>query len=77
MNDITIRGVPMKNRLIRIDEVMYLTSLSRPTIYRYMKAKLFPQSLNLGGGAIAWKESDIYNWMASLVAERDSEMGDS
>ncbi|UGA53713.1 helix-turn-helix transcriptional regulator [Vibrio sp. VB16] len=62
----------MKNRLIRMDEVIFLTSLSRPTIYRYMKAKLFPPSMNLGGGAIAWRESDINDWMVALVASRDS-----
>ncbi|MHA2937991.1 helix-turn-helix transcriptional regulator [Vibrio sp. RC27] len=61
----------MSKRLIRFNEVMYLTSLSRPTIYRYMKDGIFPQRITLGGGTVVWKESDIHDWMAALVADRD------
>ncbi len=61
----------MTTRLIRIDEVKYLTGLSRATIYRYMKDGLFPLSLSLGGGSTAWSEQEICSWIAEKIEERE------
>ena len=57
----------MTARLIRLKEVMYLTGLSRATIYRYMRDGIFPLSLSLGGGAIAWSEQEICSWIAGKI----------
>ncbi|EHH1180607.1 AlpA family transcriptional regulator [Vibrio vulnificus] len=62
----------MTTRLIRIDEVKYLTGLSRATIYRYMKNNMFPHSINLGSGATCWSSEEVQTWIAERIAERDS-----
>lgn len=52
----------------RIKAVMAWTGLSRPTIYRLMKAGKFPKSVTIGGKTIAWRESDLLAWQASKEA---------
>lgn len=60
------------SRLIRLNEVMNLTALSRSAIYRKMKTGEFPQSVNIGDRAVAWVEQDIKEWIA-FVIERGSD----
>ncbi|CAH0526255.1 AlpA family transcriptional regulator [Vibrio hippocampi] len=60
------------NRLIRLNEVMNLTALSRSAIYRKMKTGEFPQSVNIGDRAVAWVEQDIKEWIVSVI-ERGSD----
>lgn len=59
-------------RFLRIDEVMHLTGLSRSTIYDNARAGKFPQSVPLGGGAKAWLESEIKEWMQSRIKQRNN-----
>lgn len=61
---------PKLQKWIRINEVMSLTSLSRPTIYRLMKAGKFPKSVTIGSKTIAWRESDLLAWQASKEPEQ-------
>ncbi len=53
------------SRLIRLKELLELVPLSRSTVYDRMAAGTFPRSLNLGGGVVAWRLSDIEEWVAS------------
>ena len=39
----------MRNRILRLPEVLALTGLSKSTIYRLMPVGEFPQSVKLGG----------------------------
>lgn len=50
-------------RLIRLKEVMNLVPLGRSTIYDRMRAGTFPASRDLGGGVVAWSESDVLDWI--------------
>ena len=50
-------------RIIRIKELLDVVGLSRSTIYRSMKKKLFPKPVKLTEGSIGWKESQINKWM--------------
>lgn len=50
-------------RMVRIREVSYLTGLSRTTIYERMARKDFPRPVILGPKSVAWKCSDIYQWI--------------
>ncbi|HCH5614367.1 TPA: AlpA family transcriptional regulator [Vibrio parahaemolyticus] len=65
----------MTTRLIRLKEVMHLTGLGRATVYRYMKDGIFPCSVSLGGGAIAWNEVEIQAWILERIEERDARRG--
>ena len=55
----------MKDKFLRIDEVIALTGLSQSTIYRLEQVGHFPQRLKLSERAVAWREEDIRNWMDS------------
>ncbi|VWD38535.1 phage transcriptional regulator AlpA [Burkholderia contaminans] len=53
-------------RLLRLVDVAIRTRLSKSEIYRRIKAGTFPCSLKVGARAVAWRESDIHDWIASL-----------
>lgn len=57
-------------RLIRLNEVKSLTGLGRSTIYKYMSEDQFPKTVDLGGRAVAWVESEIHEWIAAKIAAR-------
>ena len=60
--------------LIKIKEVMSITSLARPTIYKYIKNGAFPRPVSLGGRAVAWVREEIEEWIEQRIAERDNEL---
>ena len=55
----------MKDKFLRIDEVIALTGLSQSTIYRLEQNRQFPQRLKLSERAVAWREEEIRSWMQS------------
>ena len=57
----------MTDRLIRLPEVIQITSLSRTQIYRLIAADTFPKQRRLSHKVAAWKESEIAAWIDSLV----------
>jgi len=63
----------MNMKLIRIKEVMNRTGLARSTIYKYISEERFPQPTKLGPRTVAWVESEIENWINSLISQRDGE----
>ncbi len=58
-------------KLIRLNEVIACTGLSRTTIYCYMADNRFPKTVSLGARSVAWVESEVQEWIAEKVAERD------
>lgn len=48
---------------LRIHDVLRITGLSRPTIYRRIAAKRFPPSVNLGGRACGWPSTAVQTWI--------------
>jgi prophage regulatory protein len=52
-------------RLLRRAEVERLTGLSRSTLYSWMKEGRFPQPVRLGERIVAWRESDVIEWLES------------
>ncbi|HGF5258543.1 TPA: AlpA family transcriptional regulator [Vibrio parahaemolyticus] len=57
-------------RFLKLKEVMEKTALSRSTIYRKMSEDVFPKSVNLGDRAVAWVESEVDDWMESILLTR-------
>ncbi|MGV3511852.1 MAG: helix-turn-helix transcriptional regulator [Novosphingobium sp.] len=53
--------------LLNVRQVSEQTSLSVPTIYRWMKDGRFPKSLPLGGKRVAWTEADIEAWKQRAI----------
>jgi prophage regulatory protein len=58
-------------KFIRIKEVLNRTGLSRSVLYAKVADKTFPQSFPLSGTAVAWLESEIQEWIESLINERN------
>ena len=59
-------------RILRRPDVEIQTGLSRSTIYDLMKAHKFPRPVPLGEKSVGWLESEIENWIAERVAERQA-----
>lgn len=59
------RSTSSAERLMRLPEVIQTVGRSRTSIYYDVKEGLFPEPLKIGRRAIAWKESDIRNWIES------------
>lgn len=54
------------DRLLKFTEVYRMTGLSRPTIWRYEKASVFPKRRRIGAGnRVAWLESEVIEWINS------------
>ena len=47
----------------RIADVLRITALSRPTLYRRMAAGRFPLPIHLGGRACAWTPAALQTWI--------------
>lgn len=61
----------MQERLIRLNEVMRITGLSRSRVYQYISEDKFPDNVSLGGRSVAWVESEVYRWVDSVIGRRD------
>ena len=58
----------MSDRILRIEEVLDMTGLSRSSLYRRIDDGTFPAPLLLGGDtsrAVGWLESEVIAWIAS------------
>ena len=56
-------------KILRLEEVMEITGLSKPSIYRRVSNKEFPEQVKLGGPgtrAVGWRTEDIENWLTGL-----------
>ncbi len=53
-------------RLLRQASVLERVALSKTELYRRIEAGTFPKPMKLGIRAVAWTESSINEWIASL-----------
>lgn len=54
-------------RLIRLQEVMHLTGLSRSTIYNMMQAGTFPRQRKISPTIAVWPEAEVLEWIARVL----------
>ena len=50
-------------RLVRLPELLNLVPLSKASIYRLVKAGTFPAPVRIGAHAVAWRWSDLEQWL--------------
>jgi prophage regulatory protein len=50
-------------RIFRIDDVLNRTGLSRPTVYRQVRAGTFPAPVKLSPRAVGWRSDEIEEWI--------------
>ncbi len=54
-------------KLLRLRDVIKMTSLSRTTIYDYMSEGKFPKNIHLGPKISVWIEREIQEWINSQI----------
>lgn len=54
------------DRILKLKEVMQITSLGSSTIYRHMQAGTFPKQIHMGRQRVGWLKSDIDAWFAGF-----------
>jgi len=52
-----------KEALLRIKSVQDLTGLRKSSLYAFVKEGSFPSPVKIGKRAVAWKSTDINEWI--------------
>ncbi|MFC5525734.1 helix-turn-helix transcriptional regulator [Rhodanobacter ginsengisoli] len=60
--------------IIRLPEVLNAIGLSRPSVYRMMKAGTFPQQFKLGAAAVGWLRAEVEQWINERAQARAGSM---
>ena len=55
-----------QRRLIRFDEVLAITGISKSVIYEMIRRGEFPRQVRIGQRLVGWHQSDIDAWLDSL-----------
>jgi prophage regulatory protein len=56
----------LPDRLLRTADVIAATTLSRAELHRRVRAGRFPKPVHLGERRVAWRASDIAEFIAAL-----------
>lgn len=64
-------------KLLRLPSVEDLTGLRKSTIYAGVNTKTFPAPVRLSARAVAWREDEIYRWIADRTTTRNTETAGS
>jgi prophage regulatory protein len=59
----------VRDLILRIEAVVAITGLSKPSIYRLISEKSFPKPLRLTAGARGWRLSEVLTWIEGLQRE--------
>ena len=58
-------------RLIKLDTVLKITTLSVPTIYRLMKKGQFPKQIMVSERSARWSESEVLEYINEKLQLRE------
>lgn len=59
---------PAKPRLIRMNEVTQRIGLCKASVYNRINTGDFPKPVSIGGGRVAWVESDVDQWISERIS---------
>lgn len=65
---------PQWHGILRLPEVMRLTSLSKTTIYRLEALGQFPARVKLSESASGWQAGQVQEWIANRPMARQKEV---
>ena len=57
-------------RLLTMNQVIDRVPISKPTVYAYIKAGIFPAPIRIGPKSIRFLTDEIDAWLVNLTAER-------
>lgn len=55
----------MSDTLLRLPQVIEKTGLCRSAIYDHIKREIFPKPVKISAQSVAWKSSEIADWIDS------------
>ncbi len=55
--------VAIPTTILRLKDVMAMIGMSRPHIYRLIKAGEFPPQIKLGKAAVGWSSIEVGEWV--------------
>ena len=58
-------------KLIKLQEVIAITCLTKATIYRMIADGTFPKQVSIGERAVAWVDSEVQDWILKKITLRD------
>jgi prophage regulatory protein len=64
--------VPPEKKILRLLDVLTLTTLSRTTVLRLMAEGEFPSPFRIGKRALAWHRADVERFLAGRPARQSS-----
>jgi prophage regulatory protein len=64
-------NTPESPRILRLSGVREKTGKSTSGIYADMAAGTFPRSVPIGVRTVGWLSSEVDDWIAARIAERD------
>lgn len=67
-------NTPKLPTIIRLPEVVQTVGLSRPSVYRMMRAGTFPQQVKLGAAAVGWLRAEVEQWINDKAQARPGSM---
>lgn len=59
-------------KFVKIEEVAVKVGLSRSSIYSFVGKGTFPKQVRISAGSVGWIDSEVEEWMALRIAERDT-----
>ena len=59
-------------KFLRLPAIIEATGLNRSTIYEMIDKGSFPKPCKIGARAIAWPATEIDQWAAERMAERET-----
>ena len=59
------------DNLLALRDVVALTRLSKPTIYKFIARGHFPRQIHLAPQRVVWLHSEVLAWVAEQAARRE------
>ena len=63
----------MNNKIIKLKQVMEMTTFCRTTIYRLIKIGEFPKQIKLAERSSGWLESEVLDYLEAKINNRHIE----
>ena len=63
--------IDIRERFLRMREVVQRTGMSRGTIYNKIHAGTFPKQIPIGANLVVWLESDVQKWMQEQIDKKE------
>ncbi len=61
------------NRIIRFEEVLLRTGLTRSTLYRKIASRTFPKQIAISARCRGWRESEVNDWLHNPMCYEQEE----